>query len=163
MHKPGKLSILKCYYVTDIRRPCRGLVAGSSPQRPEFNHRVVYVGFVVEEVALEWVLFQIRRLYLVSCSYKYYPHLLAQETLRGHNIPEPHTPTKIKRCIFKIKKKLSTVPATEFLYSVSRNFQIPVQRCKPLHWFIQSNSPPVYFACRQLLKVVRYWRSWKGL
>jgi hypothetical protein len=87
MHKPGKLNILKCYHVTEIRRPCCGLVAGSSPQRPEFNHRIVYVGFVVEEVALEWVLFNVRRLYLDRCSYKNAPHLFVQQPLKGHNFP----------------------------------------------------------------------------
>ena len=127
MCKPRKLSILKCYRVTEIRRPCHGLVAGSSSQRSEFNHRVVDVGFVVDEVALEWVLFQVRHLYLVSCSYKNAPHLFVQEPLGGHKFPESHTPQKIKRCIFKIycpcKLNFSTV--------FHRNFQIPVERYKP--------------------------------
>jgi hypothetical protein len=72
--------LLKEDYDSRVMASLRPLDASLSPWRPEFNRRVVYVGFVINKVAIKQVFLQVLRL----CPADYYlTNVSFQNTVRG--------------------------------------------------------------------------------
>jgi hypothetical protein len=71
MFKRLSLTLIVCLSILNFKDEAvqwvRQLVAGLSPRKPGFSHRLVHLGFVVDEVVLEQVFLRVLRVF--SCQY----------------------------------------------------------------------------------------------
>lgn len=70
--RPQKVYTNYFNIILQARPSLRWLVACVSPRRPGFNRRSIHLGFAVDKVALEWVIFHV----LGVCSVNIIPALL---------------------------------------------------------------------------------------